>query len=81
MAKKAPATNPLERVGKDLKALRHAAARAHKWQSEVNAELRERIGELEATIEELSARAMEDETWTPSSAAAKNSRLTSPTAT
>jgi hypothetical protein len=81
MAKKAPATNPLERVLKDLRALRHASARAHKWQNEVNSELRERIGELEATIDELMARSTEDDTWTPSNAAAKNSRLTSPTAT
>jgi hypothetical protein len=73
-------SSPFQRLQKDFAALRHAAGRAHKWQAEINAELRERLGEVEATIAELI------ELWNNSSPsefakeASKGTRSTSQTA-
>jgi hypothetical protein len=52
MAKSKPTTR-LGQLQVDIKVLARNLQRAHKWQADVNQELRERMGEVEATLAEL----------------------------
>lgn len=66
--KKAPTVTPQKDLQLMFKAFKRAIQRSHSWQQQVNSELRERLGELEARMEEVLPcdQASSDNSTTPS---------------